>query len=480
MQELLVEIIQETRSIGINHIDARYVKDYYEIFNAKNGNPERLSESYRSGVGFRVFFNNYMGFASTNNLEKSSLKKTVKMALKIAKLTEGKTKKKKIFQEEKEVHDKYITPTKIDPFSVDIEEKIIPLLECTKLLAEKDAQIRNATASMMNRKYSTLYISSEGSIIDQILIQCGGSITGMLMAGPGGMFVRTAENYRAQGLEFIEEFDLIEQAETIGNDLVVLREKAITVPNGNYNLILEPSHLGLVIHESIGHPTELDRILGREADFAGTSFIEKDYLENSFRYGSELVNIIHDPTLTPALGTYGYDDEATKAHRINIVDHGILSAFQSGRSTASEIGIELISGNARAHGHDRVPIDRMANLYFDPDPKLALSNFDELVMESKKGIYAMYSKTHSIAPNRSNFQFTTQMGYLIENGELTKPLKSIVYGSRTLDFWKNCVATTKDVIIYGTPNCGKGNPGQTIWTSHGGPYSLFKNVRIGV
>ncbi|MFX0086305.1 MAG: TldD/PmbA family protein [Candidatus Hodarchaeota archaeon] len=478
MEDLLSNLIDRAQQLGADYADSRYVTDQYEVLNAKNGSPFRMSESYRCGIGLRVLINGAWGFASTNDLKKPSLEKILKKALKIAEITATITKKEKCLNPIKTYQHTFLTPVRVDPFTINYEDKIHPLTEGTKILKGKDERIRTASASMISRKYSTLFISSEGSSIDQKLIQCGASITGMLMSG-SGMSFRTSENYRAQGFEFIDEFDLIKQADIVARDLKILADSAENAPSGQFNLLLEPSHLGLVIHESIGHPTELDRILGREADFAGTSFLEPKLLEEKYQYGSNIVNIVHDPTKTPALGTYGYDDDGIKAKRVNIIDHGILKAFQTDRITSREIGLEESSGNSRAHGHDRIPIDRMANLYFDPDPKLAYSSFDELLEETKNGILAMYSRTHSISPNRSNFQFTTQMGYTIENGELNKPLKNVVYGSRTLEFWKNCLATTKAVEIFGTPNCGKGNPGQTIWTSHGGSYSLFQNIRIG-
>ncbi len=479
MEDRLSELVDIAMQHSCNYTDCRFVKDEYELIEAKNGSPSRVSNSNRFGIGIRVLFNGAWGFASTNKLEKVALLKSLETAIKIAKVTAENTKVRKALSNERSYEDTYTTPHKIDPFSIDPSEKIEPLTEGTKLLAEQDSRIRNATATLLSRKYFTELTTSEGTHILQSLIQCGASLTGMLMAGPGGMSIRTSENYKAQGYEFIDEFDLDEQASIVGSDLKILADKAVKAPSGTYNLILEPSHLGLAIHESVGHPTELDRVLGREADFAGTSFLTPSHLKGGFKYGSELVNIVQDPTLTPALGTYAYDDDGTKSRRLYVIENGEFNAFQSDRSTANEIGSSRSSGNNRAHGHDRLPINRMANLYLEPNTKYALSSLDELLEEAKTGVYALYSRTHSISPNRSNFQFTTQMGYLIEDGELTTPLKNVVYGSRTLDFWRNCLATTKSVEIFGTPNCGKGNPGQTIWTSHGGSHTLFGDIRIG-
>ncbi|MHA1973909.1 MAG: TldD/PmbA family protein [Candidatus Hodarchaeales archaeon] len=480
MEDVLLKLLDFAQQSNISYADFRFVRDDYEILEAKNGAPLRLSESQRTGLGVRVLLNGAWGFASTNDLSENSLKKTVKLAIKIARVTSSVTRKHKGLCPEKAYQAKYKTPIKTDPFSLSYKEKMETLVLATKILSTEDSRIRSATASLLSRKYNTELLTSESTHIRQELIQCGASITGMLMGGPAGMTIRTAENYKAQGFEFLDEFDLEEQAITVGKDLKILIDKAEKPPSGKHNLILEPSHLGLVIHESVGHPTEMDRVLGREADFAGTSFLSPDDIEQKLQYGSEVMNIVHDPTIPPALGTYGFDDDGVRTHRVEVVKDGVFQAFQTDRSTAYEVGFGRSSGNARAHGHDRFPIDRMANLYFEPNPKLALSSFEELLQEAKNGVYALYSRTHSISPNRTNFQFTTQMGYLIVNGELTKPLKNVVYGARTLDFWNSCLATTKNVEIFGTPNCGKGNPGQTIWTSHGGGHTLFGNVRIGV
>ncbi|MFW9993122.1 MAG: TldD/PmbA family protein [Candidatus Odinarchaeota archaeon] len=479
MQDQLEKIVDKCQQKGAVHADARYVKDIYQNFEVKNGSVSRVSESMKTGIGIRVLMDGAWGFSSTNSLVPDAMDKAIKKALKLARASRKTIKRGKMLSEEKTHQIKYETPVKIAPLEIEAGEIFQPLVEATRILQEQDPRIKMANGNYLSRSYYTHLITSGGSNIRQHLIQCGVSLNGMLMAGPRGIHSRTSEDYRAQGFEFIELFNLPEQAELVGKDLKILADKAESAPSGIFDLILEPSHLGLVIHESIGHPTELDRVLGREADFAGTSFVNPNFLGKNFKYGSELVNIVQDSTKPPALGSYGFDDEGIASHRMFIVEEGIFRNFQCDRTTAAEIGIEHSSGNARAHGYDRIPIDRMANLYFEPDPKKAHSSLDELISETKSGIFAMYSRTHSINEIRSNFQFTTQMGYKVENGELSTPLKNVIYGSRTLDFWRNCDATTKDVQIFGTPNCGKGNPGQTIWTSHGGGYSRFTNIRLG-
>ncbi|MHA1353443.1 MAG: TldD/PmbA family protein [Candidatus Heimdallarchaeaceae archaeon] len=237
---------------------------------------------------------------------------------------------------------------------------------------------------------------------------------------------------------------------------------------------MEPFQLGLTIHESCGHPSELDRVLGWEADFAGTSFLTLDKLGKNYQYGSEKVNLVNDPT-----GHEKYDHEGVETKRFYVVKNGIFNDYQTDRQTAKIIGKEHSNGNARIARYNRVPLVRMSNLYLEADPE-GPKDIDELIAETKEGIYGIGWKSHSIDDKRTNFQFSVQLAYEIKNGELVRPLKNTIYQAVTPEFWGGLDLMTKEWRIDGLgPSCGKGAPHmQAMWVSHGGPYARFQGVNI--
>ena len=278
------------------------------------------------------------------------------------------------------------------------------------------------------------------------------------------------------GFEFVKEFNFEKEANRVGTEAILLVNEAENCPNGKTSFILEPSQLGLTIHESTGHPTELDRVMGFEADFAGTSFLTTDKLGTNYRYGSDIVNLVCDPQMPGVNGHYKYDDEGVEAKKFHIIEGGIFKNFMTDRETAKEIGLDHSFGNARISNYNRIPIIRMSNLYLEPDPN-GPKDIEELITETRNGIYGLTWKSHSIDDKRINFQFSTELGWLIENGEKTKSLKNVCYNAATPEFWGNCDMITKESRIYGMgPICGKGVPIQGMWVSHGGGWTRFQNI----
>jgi TldD protein len=253
--------------------------------------------------------------------------------------------------------------------------------------------------------------------------------------------------------------------------------RAAPCPSGTYDVILDGSQLGLQVHESCGHPTELDRVLGSEANFAGGSFLTTDKL-GKFRYGSEHVNLTADATAPFGLGTFGYDDEGVPAQRWDLVREGVFRGYLTSRETAPKIGLERSQGAMRADGWSRIPLIRMVNVSLQPgewEP-------DALIADTKRGIYMETNRSWSIDQLRYNFQFGTELGWLIENGKKTKLLKNPTYQGITPEFWGSCdaVCGPRHWVLWGTPNCGKGQPGQTMTTGHGAAPARFRNVKVGV
>jgi len=247
-------------------------------------------------------------------------------------------------------------------------------------------------------------------------------------------------------------------------------------PQGTKDIIIHDSQLALQIHESCGHPIELDRVFGQEASYAGTSFLTPEK-KGTFQYGSDKVTIYADATIPGGLGSFGYDDEGVPAQRTLIVDKGVFKNYLSSRETAHELG-ELSSGAMRADGWNRIPIIRMTNINLDPGDW----SLDEMIKDTKDGIYMETNKSWSIDDKRLNFQFGVEMAYEIKDGSLGRMLKNANYTGITYEFWRSCdaVAGEDEWHLWGLPNCGKGEPGQTAHVGHGAAPARFRNVKVGV
>jgi TldD protein len=282
--------------------------------------------------------------------------------------------------------------------------------------------------------------------------------------------------YQTKGWELVLETDLVAHAPRVAQEAAALLTAEVC-PTGKMDVILDGSQVGLQIHESCGHPSELDRVFGSEANFAGGSFLTTDGL-GKFKYGSPAVNIVADSTTPFGLGTFGYDDEGVPAQRWDIIREGVLRGYLTSRETAQKIGEERSRGAMRADGWRNIPLIRMVNVSLLPgewEP-------EALIADTKKGIYMETNRSWSIDQLRYNFQFGTEVGWLIENGKKTKLVKNPTYQGITPEFWGSMDATcsARHWTCWGVPNCGKGQPEQTMTTGHGAAMSRFRNVNVGV
>jgi TldD protein len=280
------------------------------------------------------------------------------------------------------------------------------------------------------------------------------------------------------GYELIESLDLPGHAERVAEEAVALH-KAIPCPEGQRDIILESSQLGLQIHESIGHPIELDRVLGMEANFAGMSFLTLDKL-NTLRYGSEIVNVVADARLEhgPGLGTFGYDDEGVPAQCTDIIKNGQFTGYLTNRETAATVGLNRSGGTMRGESWNRLPIIRMTNISLLPGHW----TYDGLIADTDDAILMETNRSWSIDDRRYHFQFSTEIGWEIKNGRKGRMIKNPSYSGITTEFWNSCdaICSRDHWTLWGTPNCGKGQPMQTMGTGHGAAPSRFRNVRVGV
>jgi TldD protein len=284
--------------------------------------------------------------------------------------------------------------------------------------------------------------------------------------------------WAGRGYELVRELDLPSHAERIATEAVALLD-ADQCPSGVFDLILGSAQLGLQIHESCGHPIELDRVLGSEANFAGTSFLTVDRL-GKLRYGSSLVNIVADatPDHGPGPGTFGFDDEGVPAHRTEIVTEGMFRGYLTSRETAAIVGEKQSNGTMRADGWSSLPLIRMTNVSLLPGS----DELEAVIASTKHGIFMNDNRSWSIDDRRLNFQFGTEYGWEIVDGRRKRLVKNPTYGGTTPEFWGSCdaVCGRESWILWGLPNCGKGEPMQIAATGHGASPSRFRNVKIGV
>ena len=469
MKDFAITIQDLLKQPGVEYGDVRVVHVVEENIAVKNGKIEDIRREENLGFGIRVMINGAWGFASSSNLTIVSADKAIKNAVgaaKAASLTGIKTE----FHKEEAYIERYVAPFEKDPFSISIEKKIKLLLTLDELL--KDKQVINRYSHLNFKRLHQVFASTEGSVIEQEFIDSGGGISVITMKN-GEIQTRSFSNYGRRGFEFIEELDLVQKAQQIKEQGIQLLHAPLC-PEGITDVIIDTDQMALQIHESIGHALELDRVLGYEASYAGTSFATLDKL-NSFQYGSEILNVYQDATYPGGLGTFGFDDEGVKAKKEVLIQEGILRGYLSSRDTAPRIGRKS-SGAARAQDWSRIPIVRMTNINLEPGE----SSLEEMIQETKEGIFLQTNKSWSIDDKRLNFQFGTEIGWLIKNGKIKSLCKNPVYTGITPQFWRSLVkiGNRDEFKMWGVLNCGKGEPGQIMRVGHGSPPCKFKNIKV--
>jgi TldD protein len=467
---------------GVQYAEVRVVDDRQRGLATKNGKVGHASDSESLGAGIRVLANGAWGFAATDDLTAQGLQMTAGKAVEIARASAKVKEHDVILAPEKSYVDEWISPHKIDPFTIAVEQNL-------DLLLKIDAELRAvqgitlAETNMSFRRYDQWFFNSEGSRIHQVKYTTGAGYAAYAFAGTE-IQKRSYPNsfggqYQDKGYELIHELKLVENARRIGEEAVALH-KAEQCPQGVFTIILDSSQLGLQIHESVGHPIELDRVLGMEANFAGTSFLTTEKLRK-LKYGSELVNVVADATEAhgPGLGTFKYDDEGVPAQCTPIIKNGLFTGYLSSRETAHTIGEQRSGGTMRADGWNRLPMIRMTNISILPGEKPL--TFEQLVADTDHGIYFQTNRSWSIDDKRYNFQFGTEIGWEIKGGKLGRMLKNPSYSGITTEFWNSldAICSRDQWTLWGTPNCGKGQPMQVMGTGHGASPARFRNVKVG-
>ncbi len=462
----------------VTYADVRIQETLSRSLATKSGRLSAASSSESHGIGIRVLAGGAWGFAATDDLSKVGLETAAALAVDIALASATTSKQAVRLASEPAVHVAWVSDCAIDPFAMPVERQIGYLLAVDAEL-RKEAKVTMTETSLVFDRTRQIFLSSEGSQIDQTRTVTGGGMAAHSF-GDNEIQKRSFPNsfggqYQLKGWELIEELDLLRHAPRVASECVALHS-AEQCPETTGTLILDSSQLGLQIHESIGHPIELDRVLGSEANYAGMSFLTLEKL-NTLRYGSEIVNAVCDATLEhgPGLGTFLHDDEGVAAQRVDIIKDGQFRGYMSSRETASSIGQTRSNGTMRASGWNRLPLIRMTNVSLEPGPH----SLDEVFGED--GIYMETNRSWSIDDKRYNFQFGCEIGWEIRNGRRGRMFKNPTYSGITTEFWNSCraIAGREHWTLWGVPNCGKGQPEQTMGTGHGASPSRFADIRIG-
>ncbi len=479
MKELTQKALDVLKELGASYGDIRIVETRTQTIRTKNGNVDALSSSRSKGFGIRALYDGAWGFSSSSTLTEDEVVKVAREAVEIAKASATvKRDKDVVLSPVKPVVSRWTSPVKIDPFSVKTEDKVALLLEADKLMADRK-EVKVRIGSMACQREDKIFASTEGSYIEQTKVETGAGIEAT--AADRGELQRRSYptsfggNWATAGYEIVEKMKLLDHAERVSREAVELLS-AKQCPSGVMDLIIDSSQLALQIHESCGHPIELDRVFGQEASFAGTSFLTTEKL-GTFQYGSEEVTITADATLPGGLGSFGFDDEGVPAQRVTIVDKGIFKNYLTSRETAHELG-QVSNGAMRADGWNRIPIIRMTNISLEPGDW----TLDEMIKDTKDGILVATNKSWSIDDKRLNFQFGTEIAWEIKDGSLGAMLKNPTYTGITYEFWRSCdaIAGKDEWELWGLPNCGKGEPGQVAHVGHGASPARFRRVKVGV
>ncbi len=477
MEKLVSLALGMVRDLGAEFGEVRVEHRVDESIRTKNLEVEVLSRRESAGIGIRVLAKGAWGFAATSDLTEAGIRRAAMQAVTIAKASATLLREPVRLAPEPVHRGTYVTPVNKDPLSVPIADKLALLFSAAQRILQVQGIVM-AKGSLSAWRTEKWFGNTEGTEIHQVITSCGAGIEAYA-AKPGEIQKRSFPNsfggdFANAGYEFIESLGLVENAERIAEEAVALLSAPVC-PTGVFDVIIDGSQMALQVHESLGHPSELDRVLGTELSYAGGSFLTLEKLGN-FQYGAEIVNIVADATAPGGLGTFGYDDEGVEAQRVDLVREGIFVGYLTSRETAGKLGWARSSGAARASSWARIPLIRMTNINLLPGK----GRLADLIADTEHGIYLETNKSWSIDDRRVNFQFGTEIAWEIKNGKKVRLLKNALYTGITPQFWGSCVAICgpEEWRLWGLPNCGKGEPGQVMQVGHGAAPAKFRNVQV--
>lgn len=468
--------LERAKERGAEYADVRIMRHENEEILLRTGKVERLSRNSSYGFGVRVIVDGAWGFACSPNVTLEDAERVAGEAVSTARAS-ATLKRQDVVLSELDAHvGSYCSPCEKNPFDVPLDEKIGSLKELDSVLRQNE-KIKITDCSMEFWNFEEIFASTEGAYIEQKKIESGAGASATAIEGSDvqrrSVPCSLGGDYAAAGYEFVESLRLLDNAEQAAREAAELLSAPVC-PTMDTTLILEGSMLALQVHESCGHPIELDRVFGMESSFAGTSFLTTEKL-GSFRYGSEHVNITADATLPGGLGSFAFDDEGVPAQSVDIVKEGVFSGYLTSRETASQLGQKSM-GSMRADDWDRIPLIRMTNINLMPGDW----TLDEMIADTPDGVYAANVKSWSIDDKRLNFQFGTEIAWEIKDGSLGRMLKNPIYSGMTPEFWGSCDAVCSEAEwrLWGVPNCGKGEPMQVAHVGHGVAPARFRKAKM--
>lgn len=474
--------LQRARELGAEHADFRIERIRSQSVRLRDGRLEGAIDDEDTGLAVRVVHNGTWGFAATADLTPASAAKAAELAIDVANVSAPINSERVELADEPTYGDvTWISAYEVDPFAVADSEKIGLLADRSQRLLAHNT-VDHADAAMLAVRENKFYADLAGTVTTQQRVRISHDLTATSVDKETGRFetMQTVAPPAGRGWEYVTGGDRVWDWDGEIDQIPELLAQKLAAPSveaGTYDLVIDPTNLWLTIHESIGHATELDRALGYEAAYAGTSFATFDKL-GTLRYGSDLMNVTGDRTAPHGLATVGYDDDGVATQRWDIVRQGTLVGYQLDRRMAKLKGLGRSNGCAFADSPAHVPIQRMANVSLQPTPNGPST--EQLIAGVESGIYIVGDKSWSIDMQRYNFQFTGQRFYAIRNGRLAGQLRDAAYQATTTDFWGSLVAVggPQTYLLGGAFNCGKGQPGQVASVSHGCPAAVFRGVRI--
>jgi len=488
MNELADVALNAARDGGAGHADIRVSRHKTQGISAREGRLQSVSDTESFGFGVRVLLEGVWGFAASHRVDRDSVAETTRRALAVAKANRAICRRPVELVPVEAYTDTWRTPIEADPFEVPLAEKA-ELLLAVNAAALKTPGAKFCTSSLLFQNERKFYVSTDGSDIDQTIYRTYPQFTVTATAAGGRFENRRSDTVpRQMGYEHVTACDMVAMAPEMAAQAVE-KLKAPSVEPGQWDIIIHPSNLWLTIHESLGHPTELDRAVGLEANFAGTSFLTPDQI-GKLQYGSKVVNFKADRTIPTGLGTCKYDDDGVKTTEWQLVREGVLIDYQTirdqvlwpeYRQARAAAGLEEVNrsyGCSYADSWASVPFQRQANIHLEAGT--GPLSLDELIADTERGIYIVGDGSFSIDQQRRNFQFGGQVFYEIRGGKIVGMLNDVAYQANTQAFWNACdaICDQRHWEMGGTLNCGKGQPGQGAKMSHGAAPARFRQINI--
>lgn len=487
--------LNTAKSAGASYADIRIQRSLNQFIRTREDRVQGITDTESYGFGVRVLVGGVWGFSAASHVTKDGVRAAVRDAVAIAKANKKLQTEPVQLAPVKGVGEvTWRTPIAKNAIKVPVKEKVDLLLAVNQAALAAGASFVNSALFQVNeQKY---FASTDGSYIDQDVHRLwpNFTVTGIdkesgefqtrnalsSPVGRGWEYLDGKQEHKRSGVTalYVDSYDMVEDAQ-LASEQVREKIKAKSVAAGKYDLVLDPTHLGLTIHESVGHPLELDRVLGYEANFAGTSFATLDkWKSKKFNYGSKRVNIVADKTQVGSLGAVGYDDEGVRCREWNLIKDGILVGYQAIRDQAHIVGEKESHGCCYADSWDSVQFQRMPNVSLRPGSG-PLSPV-EMIAKVEKGIYILGRGSYSIDQQRYNFQFGGQLFYEIKNGKIAGMLRDVTYQSNTQEFWNACseICDQRDYRLFGTFFDGKGQPSQVSAVSHGSSTTRFDGIKV--